>query len=324
MQKKEIEMLKEQTASRHPELQRDSNFLVCDALIHDFVNGVVNIDTLLPAFRGMSDEEKETVRTLANQHVGLCFYDYDVENWSDSVERCNFDDDAAVERIFDNYNFLLELAHDGGEDVLLFLEDIKDHDSFADFACIDAFRNNFVLDSVLKKVLVLMSEDNSQYHIFTDAQKADLLAYPEGTLYFFGEEAVKLTSPIFLYLEIYNRMHPENEIDMNDFSDLDDVQIVLELKSMIGEKEDFTSVERKMSYDYMNYIKLCNGKRTDSLEEVFGLSDKDPNNYQWKIDQPEKLASMFDNPYHPDRNSPKKDSFLLKNLCFFNILSINF
>lgn len=300
--KEDIDRLKGQVIDKYPELKEESNFFVCEAIIKDLVSNELEYD--IPILNDLEEDERDMVVGLANKYMGLCFYDGSVDNWLDSAENANSFEEIAVSRILDNYDFLLELAKAGGEEVLSFADSLKDYDAFCDYAFIDAIRNNFVHDSLLKNILVNMSEKDSTYNIFSEGQKASLLTYPEGTLYFYGEESVKIQSPLILSIEIYNRMNEGNNIDFGDIDENNYIATALEMKSLLNNGNNFDNVVMKMSQDYMDYINKVTGKGVDPINKIMGI-ESSTSDYRWSTDNNE-LLKMFDNPYNPDKTSNKE------------------
>ena len=97
----------------------DSNtsrsFAICDSMISHLVEG--DLDEVLPSpsLYSLSEEEKKQVLRLAHQYQGLCFYDGDASNWGDSVEDISrISDDVSAFRVFQNFEFLIQLAREGG------------------------------------------------------------------------------------------------------------------------------------------------------------------------------------------------------------------
>ena len=283
------------------------SFAICDSMISHLVEG--ELDDVLPSsvFYSMSSDKKKEVLSLAHRYQGLCFYDGDSDNWLDSVEEISkIGDEGAAFRIFQNFDFLIQLAVDGGENLLKQLSEFQNYDGYMDSSVIEFLRVTFGDDLLLRQTLKSMTSPDSMYSIFTDSQKADLLTYPEGTVYFYGEDGPKLTHPLLLSCEIYNRMHSEPF----SVSSQDEVsKIASELESYFHKDLDFSEVIREMSDDYHEVIrKISNRPAKDIMELQHDIHGDIPST-GWMIEN-NPLVQMLDTPYHP--TSSKNDKIRSK------------
>ena len=86
-------------------------------------------------------------------------------------------------------------------------------------SCVEDIRRNFVTDDLLFIIFDSLSSENSLFDVFTKNEKNTLLEYPEGTLYFYGKEDIKITNPIVLAMELYYRINGKSY----DVSSRDDI-----------------------------------------------------------------------------------------------------
>lgn len=280
-------------------------FAVCDSMVSHLVDG--DLDEVLPSesLRSLSDFERKEVLSLAHQYQGLCFYDGDASNWLDSIESSSqISDEVSTFRVFQNFDFLIQLAKDGGKPLLEQLSKFQECDGFDETSVIEYLRRTFGNDSLLENTLLLMSDNDSMYSIFTAQQKADLLTYPEGTVYFYGEDGPRFTHPLLLSMEIYNRMNRE-PLHVSSQS-VDEVnKIALELKEYFQEDLEFSDVVCEMSDDYHETIrKILNRPARDVVEFQHDFHGDIPHT-GWIIDN-NPLIQMLETPYHPISTSDDK------------------
>lgn len=203
---KRIIRLKDATILKYSEeIDYDDELSLYDVMMEHFAEGELDSAFLTSITKGMSKEEKKKLFDMVRPYVGLYFAKGDVDYWLESVENASLSDyEFIAATIFDNYNYLLELARDGGLDVLNQLVALKENNDLRDQAVIQYLRDSFVDDRALKAVLFAMAEPNSEYNMFSDEQKGTLLNYPEGTLYSYGEGKIRITSPYILGSRMFN------------------------------------------------------------------------------------------------------------------------
>ena len=170
-----------------------------------------------------------------NQYKDIMFYEGDASCWRKSSEKHIEDYTMIATDVLDNYDFVIELAKVGGVNALNLLRDMKDCDGYSEYSVVERLRNTFGNDELLQKVLLEMSKDNNLYNIFTTEEKAELLDYPLGTLYFYKDEKTAVISnPIQLAIELYNR-DISNRIELTD----DNAQEIVESLTEYLRDNDF-------------------------------------------------------------------------------------
>ena len=290
--KKEFENIKDYVTKTFLQDENDlSDFDIYDEVVSRLAAG--DLDDYL-----VSKGSNKSSLELAHEYQGLCFYDGSSSNWLDSVEGpAKETDRSAAYRVVQNFDFLQQLAEkDGGKDILEQLTKFQDYNSYADSSVIECLRNTFANDALLENVLSQMSDSSSRYQIFTDEQKADLLLYPEGTVYYYGENGPTLTQPSLLSIEIHNRMDVEKPIPLQEHSE--EENIALELASFFRQAPEFHNVACDMSLEYHEFLRKMTGKSvTNVVEAQRDLRGTVPN-VGWSIDDNE-LAQMLGTPYQP-------------------------
>ena len=174
-----------------------------DAVFHCFARGDLDNQFESVVFDSLSEDERLKLLSLVKDYRGLCFYNGKGEYWLDSLEGVPISDyELITYSIFDNFDFLLELAKKGGKRVLEQLSKLQGS-GYVNSSVIEYLRRSSINDEVLENVLIDMSEENSLYNIFTDDQKALLLGNPFGNLYNCVGGEVEIISPIRLAIDLY-------------------------------------------------------------------------------------------------------------------------
>lgn len=294
---KRLEKIKQETILRYTEeIEFDQELSLYDVMLNHFVKGDLDFVFESDAFSGMSEKEKKELCALVREYIGLCFSNGDVDYWLDSLENTPVSDfNLIVYSIFNSYDFLLELAKDGGKNVLELLVSLRASEELRDTAIVNYLRNTFIDDKVLSTVLLEMSKEGSYYELFTDEQKGILLNYPEGTLYAYGDDAINITSPLVLGVQIFNNVNslaPIDDINEND------------LKTLVG---TLSSFYRDENFDFYDQTMLLVGSYRDYVRRnkiVLGTEfskvnfDEESNMIKnaWKAGD-SVLGGTYDTPY---------------------------
>ena len=213
----------------------DRGIILSNAIFEHLVTGELNEDYQTEALNGLKAEEKNNLLNLVNQYKDIMFYEGDASCWRKSSEKHIEDYTMIATDVLDNYDFVIELAKVGGVNALNLLRDMKDCDGYSEYSVVERLRNTFGNDELLQKVLLEMSKDNNLYNIFTTEEKAELLDYPLGTLYFYKDEKTAVISnPIQLAIELYNR-DISNRIELTD----DNAQEIVESLTEYLRDNDF-------------------------------------------------------------------------------------
>lgn len=293
--------LKKTVIEKYPEEELSDSFSLCDSIITHLVEGDLDLEFFF-THENMKEDDKKAI-ALTKKYQKLCFYDGDFNNWSDSVEGpFQLSDEVTTTRILDNYQFLLGLSKTGGEAVLEQIEKFQEHEGYADSSVIDYLRSTFGNDSLLVATLTHMSNPDAMYQLFTDDQKAELLKFPEGTLYYYGEGGIRFTHPLVLSTEIYQRMEGQ-QVDLTAVDSVSSV--AAELTEYFHSDVDFSSVVMDMSTDYQRAVhKMIGVPTTDMIHAIKDMQGEIPKT-SWLVDD-SSLGEMFETPFQPTTDSSRK------------------
>ncbi len=244
-----LETLKKLTLEKYLDEIDDlnSDILIYDVMFHHLVKSDFDEEYEFSALKNADNNEKKEVKSFLPKYMHLCFYDGSVDYWSDSTEiKQNSDYDLVAAKVLDNYDFLITLALDGGEEALEELDKLKDKEYYVDSSVVEYLRNTFFNDDVLIKTILNMTAKNNLFKVFTDEQKEVLFRYPEGVLYFYDNESVKLVNPLFLAKELCSR----NDVILDGNMEKVALNVTEQLRQI--SKEEFDSLVFDLSDDYLS------------------------------------------------------------------------
>lgn len=181
----------------------ENDLALYDTVFHAFARGDLDNQFESVVFEDMSEDERVELLSLVKDYRGLCFYNGKGEYWLDSLEGVPISDyELITYSIFDNFDYLLELAKRGEVKVLEQLSRFQ-NTGYINSSVIEYLRRSNINDKVLETVLIDMSSEDSLYNIFTDDQKTLLLGNPFGNLYTYENDEVEIISPIRLAIDLY-------------------------------------------------------------------------------------------------------------------------
>lgn len=220
---KRLEDMKQATILRYlSKINLEKNYYLYDEMMVRFARGEIDDYFSSSILDNLDEDYKEDVCKLANDYRSLCFYAGEGEYWGDSVDDVPTDDYELIAlKIFDNYDFLLEMARDGGGEVLDQITKFQKCVGYQESSTIEVLRNSFGDDQLLKSVLLEMSREESLYEVFTDVQKAELCRLPEGTIFTYEGGEANLRNPLELAVALksfYDEVE-EEEKDNDNISD---------------------------------------------------------------------------------------------------------
>ena len=194
---KRLEQLKQATIINYlANIDLENDLDLYDAMIHLFIDGKLDDAFYSPMFDNMERSKKKELLELGRDYASLCFFGGNPSYWTDSIEGLSLKDyNLICMRILDNYNYMLEIARDGGVEALEQLKKIQNTKLFSDNVLIDYLRGVFDDDELLKQSIIDVSKKNGDYQGFNDIQKAILFVYPDGVLYE-GEGEQKRRIPV--------------------------------------------------------------------------------------------------------------------------------
>ena len=244
---KRLEDMKQVTILNYlSQIDLDDNMHLYDTMIHLLVEGKLDDVFSSSVFQNMNMEEKKKLQMLARKYVSLCFFEGNPDYWTDSIEGISLRDyDFICMKIFDNYNYLLEIARDSGESVLEQMKRIQNTDIFSGKVMIDFLRNAFDDDQLLKESLNDICSKEGAYYELTDKEKAVLLFYPDGVLYTNNSQGEKEKQSVSKLKEyILERISSKRDLTSVSFSELAD---------MLGEY-NFEEIISDIYLDYLSNI----------------------------------------------------------------------
>ena len=155
----------------------DKELIICDRLLFHFSNGDFDKKFDSIYLEGLSDNEKDNIINIVSKYRYLCFKDGNCEYWTDSIREASLREAVYVTtKILDNYNFLIKLCRDGGEDVLKSISKLYGKENDLDTSVIDRLRCMFYDDTLLENILLQMSSsDNLSYKLKEKEEYNDVL-----------------------------------------------------------------------------------------------------------------------------------------------------
>lgn len=292
-----LEKLKQETILKYAaDIDFEHDLSLYDVMMTHFVAGDLDDVFITDVTAGMDKKEIAELFELAREFQGLCFCKGEAEYWLDSLENTPIHDyNIIAYSIFDSFNYLLELAKDGGRDVLELLVSLRASEELRDVAMLEYLRTTFVDDRVLTSILFDMADSNSFYNIFTDEQRGILLNYPEGTLYSYGDNQIRITSPLVLGVQIYNNVNQEQMISEIDEADLE--PLILTLSEFY--RDDYFEFEDEvygLADKYRDYMRRKDISLTNENLDIIFDSECDEIQDAWILGD-EVLGGTYDTPY---------------------------
>lgn len=182
---KRLEQLKQATIINYlAYIDLDNDLDLYDVMIHLFIDGKLDGAFYSPMFDNMEKRDKYDLLELGREYASLCFFGGNPSYWTDSIEGLSLKDyDLICMRLLDNFNYMLEIAKDGGVEALEQLKRFQNTQLFSDNIVIDYLRGIFDDDELLKQSIIDVSKKDGDYQNLTDIQKAFLFVYPDGVLF---------------------------------------------------------------------------------------------------------------------------------------------
>ncbi len=242
----------------------DRTIALNDAIFEHLTTGELNDDYQTYALRGLNVEEKNRILNIVNSYKDIIFYDGDPTCWAESSERFIEDFTMIATEVLDNYDFVIELAKVGGVNTLNFLRELKDQDGYSDYSVVERLRNTFGNDELLEKVLLEMTKDNNLYNIFTTSEKAELLDFPLGVLYFNKDEKTAIISnPLVIAVELYNRAN----FDDKELTDDNASKLLSDITAYLRDNDfGFSNALGDLYFDYEDNNPIYYVSKIDNIE----------------------------------------------------------
>jgi len=219
---KRLEKLKQATIMNYLEVVNlDTIMDFYDSMVEHLFRGDLDSSFLSKSLVGLDKEEKSEIFQLARKYKDLCFYMGDAQYWSDSIEGVYLTDlDLVCMKLFDNYDFLLGLAKDGGESALKQLVAFQDGSMPLSGSVVDFLRNSFENDDALKDIIIEMSKTDGEYAGLSDKQKEILCSFPKGILFEEKHNATFYVPRRDIIRKIQEEYFGTTIEDVSDFSSL--------------------------------------------------------------------------------------------------------
>lgn len=274
-----LDNLKQHVLNKYfEEINLDEDIALNDSLIHHFFSGDLDNYYDSQVFDNMDKNSKKNVLEEVHKYQDLCFYDNNVDYWLDSCDGIPIDDfDLITYQLLDNFEFLVKLYLVGGKKSLELLKDYNDS-LYRDkeLSCVDNIRRNFINDELLFAIFDSLSNDNTLFDVFTKNEKNTLLEYPEGTLYFYGENDIKITNPMFLVMELYYRMNGKS-YDVSNMQDF--VKTSANLTGFFLNEDNFDNTVMDMFFEYQSKLSnfdsvIFSSSKIDNVLNRNDLRDK--------------------------------------------------
>lgn len=250
---KRLEELKQATLVNYLSIiDLDNDVDLYDKMIQLFVKGKLDEAFYSPIFNKMDDSSRKKLQELVRKYDSLCFFLGNPSYWTDSIEGVSMMNlDLISMRIFDNYNFLLELANIGGEEVLKQLSSFQKMGLFSEKVLVDYLRNSFHDDTLLQSLLIDFS-NQEEFRELTDKQKAIMFMFPDGVLINKGDNSSK-------------------KIDVNTLKQ--------KIKKYSSSLEDSSSMTLKEIIEYLGEETFSEVISEIYLDSIFDFNEMNSNNY---------------------------------------------
>ncbi|MBR5369738.1 MAG: hypothetical protein IK137_00365 [Bacilli bacterium] len=199
--------------------------LAYDSMLYKvFVSGEFDDIFLSEYLDDLDKDERQRVIDLARKYNSLCFFHGSFDYWLDSVEGVTSSKDGQSTIaiiLLRNYDYLMRLARNGGEEVLKFLNKFQGTELSKKGSIIALLRNGFCDDDTLENTLIEMTKEDGIYKDFSDTQKMILCNYPEGLLYKKNNDnKVELIPVSELKKSIENEGFDLKDIDSSSFEEI--------------------------------------------------------------------------------------------------------
>ena len=163
-----------------------------DFIVRKVFNGEVDDVFLTNNLDDLSEEEKKEVFKLARDNQELCFFQGNIELWTDSpIGATGNQIREMCKNLLDDYDCLIKLARNGKE-VLEFLLKFKNREISKDGSVIAVLKNIFHDYDTLEKIIVEMANKEGEYKDFSEAQKLVLCDNADGVLYKVNNKEVEI------------------------------------------------------------------------------------------------------------------------------------
>ncbi len=197
---KRLDSMKQETLLRYLRyINLDNEMDLYDVMLRAIVQGDLIDKYPSYVYHELSEEEIKKLNQSFQENASLCFYDGDINYWLDSIEGVSLQDfDLIIIKLFDHFDFLLQVIKDGGDNSIKLLKEFQNSNIFQSNSVIDVLRNTFDDDEALEKCIIEVSKDHSLYKGLSGEEKSILFMYPNHVLYEREKDNIYVTDPFYL------------------------------------------------------------------------------------------------------------------------------
>ena len=179
-----------------------------DRIVYLLIDGSLNYELDSEFVCGLNYDEKKQLFTIVKKYSFLCLKDKNIHKWTSSCQGVIYSDYRYnCIRMIDNYDFLINIVINCGENALKLIDKFSIYDMYKDYSVIEVLRNRFDFDDIMIKIIKDMSDLNSSFNTFTIEQKAMLCYYASDFLYTCNDNNVRFRSPNSVALDIYRYVY---------------------------------------------------------------------------------------------------------------------
>ena len=203
--------------------------LAYENLLHKtIVDGEFDDIFLSDSLEGLDSSERQRILDLSRKYRQLCLYHGRFDDWADSVEGAVSGYYMKAELLLADFDYLIRLAKNGGEDVLKFLDKFRGNQLFAEGSVIGLLINRFWGDlDTLETVLIDLAQEDGKYKDFTETQKIIMCDSPDGLLIRKNDDgSIDFISNMELKKTISNEYVGEDDYPIKDINSDDFQKIV--------------------------------------------------------------------------------------------------
>ena len=134
-----LEHFKQETILHYLEyIDLDYHMDLYDIMLRAVVYGDFIDSFFEDSFKELNDEDKNKLIKLFQENVSLCFARGDINYWLDSIEGITLQDmDLIVLKLFNHFDYLMDLIKDGGDNTIDLLNKIQKSSLFNNSSVID-------------------------------------------------------------------------------------------------------------------------------------------------------------------------------------------
>ena len=138
-----------------------NDLYLCDVMVDHLAKGDLNDvyeSDLIESFR---EDDKKKLLDLVSKNSDICFVNNSSEYWIDTINYIEVEDYRfAVKKILDNFEFLLKVCINCGENKLRLLSSLKDQKLHINQSIVDSIRDSFERDEEIFSLLNSNLPDN--------------------------------------------------------------------------------------------------------------------------------------------------------------------